>query len=290
MGQYYRILNLDKKEYLSSYDYDCGAKMMESAYIATNLKTNGYMSALSYLIDNQWKGDRVIMLGDYATLDWAENTPTQIDAQFLANLKDEFPFIQEKDEDGYLINLIDCDEHGFIKSNIKSNKKVKRYLCNNATKQYIDLNNLPIDYTYKDNDGTTKYGHIYPLPILISVGNGLGLGDYSSNNDELAGTWANTSDSIFFGTSKPKDFEEFKPDFTEYEKVLRIKDYEAKQNNQTLTASDLVELFYKHYTRLTNSSVQDFYNQLAKDKTMKDTLNHLKISTKADLLDLLLNQ
>lgn len=290
MGQYYRILNLDKKEYLSSYDYDCGAKMMESAYIATNLKTNGYMAALSYLIDNQWKGDRVIMIGDYATLDWAENTPTQIDAQFLASLKDEFPFIQEKDEDGYLINLIDCDEHGFIKSNMKSKKKVKRYLCNNATKQYIDLNDLPIDYTYKDDDGTTKYGHIYPLPILISIGNGLGLGDYSSNNDDLAGTWANTSDSIFFGTSKPKDFEEFKPDFTEYEKVLRIKDYEAEQNKQTFSASDLVELFYKHYTRLTNISVQDFYNQLAKDKTMKDTLNHLKISTKADLLDLLLNQ
>lgn len=29
MRQYYRILNLDKKEYLSPYDFGCTAKLME---------------------------------------------------------------------------------------------------------------------------------------------------------------------------------------------------------------------------------------------------------------------
>ncbi|MFR6141800.1 MAG: hypothetical protein ACLUJM_03555 [Finegoldia sp.] len=37
MGQYYKIINLDKKEYLGSWSYNCGAKLMEFSYIGNDL-------------------------------------------------------------------------------------------------------------------------------------------------------------------------------------------------------------------------------------------------------------
>lgn len=80
MGQYYMIVNVDKKEYISPHDFDCGLKLME---FANPVYTGKIMSALAILLadgngrgggdlysDNpiigSWKFNRIVVTGDYA--------------------------------------------------------------------------------------------------------------------------------------------------------------------------------------------------------------------------------
>ena len=210
MGQYYKIVNLDKEEYLYCFDYDCGAKLMESSYITSDLETNEYMSTLSHLIDGEWKGDRVVMVGDYADYSWASEE-NRIDAKYLCSLADEFHFIGEKTEEDVYKTLYNCDEYGFTKYTNTYCGKLKQYLCNSMTKQYIDLKALLNDPHWDADDKIC----IYPLPLLISIGNGQGGGDYFTDNMEYVGSWADTSAYIFFNDKKPEGYEEFKPDFVE---------------------------------------------------------------------------
>ena len=89
MGQYYRIANLDKREYLDPIQFGDGLKLMEFA-----LGSSGVMSALAVLlassngqgggdlwienedrwghIPGRWCGDRIAVVGDY---DDAEDSP-----------------------------------------------------------------------------------------------------------------------------------------------------------------------------------------------------------------------
>lgn len=67
MGQYYKILNVDKKEYIKPWDFDCGAKLLEWGYLVNRHSSNGFVSAFRKLLSTRWKGDRVYVVGDYAT-------------------------------------------------------------------------------------------------------------------------------------------------------------------------------------------------------------------------------
>ena len=58
MGQYYIAVNIDKKEYIEP---DCGVKLMEWSYNRNPLILN-----LMKKLANEWKGDRVFVVGDYA--------------------------------------------------------------------------------------------------------------------------------------------------------------------------------------------------------------------------------
>jgi len=78
MGQYYIIVNLDKKEYLKPHEFGDGAKLLEFGSSG-----DGTMLGLAILLahgnnrgggdlrsDNpligSWRGDRIIVTGDYA--------------------------------------------------------------------------------------------------------------------------------------------------------------------------------------------------------------------------------
>jgi hypothetical protein len=78
MGQYYLIVNLDKKEYLRPHAFGDGAKLLEFGASA-----NGAMTGLSILLADgngrgggdlhsknpiigSWAGDRIVITGDYA--------------------------------------------------------------------------------------------------------------------------------------------------------------------------------------------------------------------------------
>ncbi len=77
MGQYYRAVNLDKKQYIKPHDFDEGAKLMEFASSAC-----GMLRALAVLLADgngrgggdlrsedafvgSWAGDRIVIAGDY---------------------------------------------------------------------------------------------------------------------------------------------------------------------------------------------------------------------------------
>lgn len=85
MGQYYRIVNLTKKEFLSPHSLGDGAKLMEFG-----CSGSGMMTALAVLLANSndrgggdlhnvpedfpiqaghWAGDKIVVAGDYAEED-----------------------------------------------------------------------------------------------------------------------------------------------------------------------------------------------------------------------------
>jgi hypothetical protein len=66
MGQYYKLVNFDKREFVESWPLDCGAKLMEWSYCRA-----GMACALMNLIAGSWKGDRVYAVGDYADLEYS---------------------------------------------------------------------------------------------------------------------------------------------------------------------------------------------------------------------------
>ncbi len=78
MGQYYRIVNLDKREYIKPHDFAEGAKLLEFG-----CDGGSTMTALAILLADgngrgggdlksddpiigSWAGDRIVIAGDYA--------------------------------------------------------------------------------------------------------------------------------------------------------------------------------------------------------------------------------
>ena len=59
MGEYYNWVNVDRKEYICPCDFDFGNKLMESSGFH-----NPFLCALRELLDNEWKGNRILFLGD----------------------------------------------------------------------------------------------------------------------------------------------------------------------------------------------------------------------------------
>ena len=59
MGQYYKFMNIDKKQNCQRNWH--GVKLMEHSYVGNN-----YCDDILRLLSNEWKGDRVIHVGDYA--------------------------------------------------------------------------------------------------------------------------------------------------------------------------------------------------------------------------------
>jgi hypothetical protein len=101
MGQYYKVVNLDKKQYLEPHGFGNGAKLMEFA------SGGGTMMALGVLLADgngcgggdldssdplvgSWAGDRIVIAGDYADRSWNAENPS-----------DERTLYQRLDEDGF---------------------------------------------------------------------------------------------------------------------------------------------------------------------------------------------
>ena len=89
MGQYYRVVNLDKKQYLCPHEFDDGAKLMEFGNSG-----GGTMLALAVLLADgngrgggdfrsdaaivgSWAGDRIVISGDYADAGKFTDTPDE---------------------------------------------------------------------------------------------------------------------------------------------------------------------------------------------------------------------
>jgi len=75
MGQYYLIVNLDKKEYINPHGVGCGIKAWEicAGDVARLLpfllrrsdNWGGGDPRDEYKYDGHWAGDRIVMIGDY---------------------------------------------------------------------------------------------------------------------------------------------------------------------------------------------------------------------------------
>lgn len=149
MGQYFHVVNLDKKVSIAPFEVKQPTKLTEHSFIG-----NPLMNHISALLATHWKGDRVVWAGDYAEAkdepfhDFANGNLYQTDYPQEKNL----PQIYEE-----VVLFANYDKH-----------------------EYFTLDNLPV-CSY----GLT----IHPLSILVATSNGQGGGDYFGPNKELAGRW-----------------------------------------------------------------------------------------------------
>ena len=104
---------------------------------------------------------------------------------------------------------------------IQGEEYIKQKYGIQDTKQVIDLEKCPIEWTWFDASQDKAFvTKVAPLPLLLAMGNGRGGGDYHDAFEGymLVGSWCGSSQYISV-TSQPladtEDYEEFAPDFTE---------------------------------------------------------------------------
>lgn len=178
MGQYYKAIKFGTKEYVSSWAFDCGAKLMEHSWVK-----NPFVKFIESLLaeGGAWHGSPIVWAGDYADSE-----------------KDKQGNIIEVTEEGvtyeanlYFLATVEVKPEGTPKP------KHYRYLINETDKTFVDKNKVP------DNDGW----RIHPLPLLTCEGNGKGGGDFRGEDYQgLIGTWARKV--IIPSTKKPKGYNE----------------------------------------------------------------------------------
>lgn len=207
MGQYYKPINIDKKEYVNSHDYGNGLKLMEHSYIGNN-----FVAIVENLIKvttnkdgsvkkGDWYNDRIVWAGDYADGEPVNGSNKTAEGKDLPNL--------------YI--LIDDDKSNKIMpKNMQINKKFK-YLVNLDKKEFVNYDKVPVsDVTeYKGKENIWK---VHPLPLLTCEGNGRGGGDYHTDyeynkgNFDLIGTWSRNR--IVLMDKQPNDCTEIIFDLT----------------------------------------------------------------------------
>ncbi len=205
MGQYYLIVNVDKKEYLYAHRYDNGLKLMEFSWIGNNM-----VNAMMNLMYTRWRGDRVYVVGDYADLE-DEN---EVWYPTLKELTEEFGIhdgdYKNHPDDYSLYGLADAKFKHLDPEYTDQNDNGLRYLYNHATKQVIDLKTCP-----ECNWG----GKAHPLTLLLAMGNGRGGGDYwTKSNQNLVGSWVAASNQIELAKEPIPDHDQytvFEPGFKE---------------------------------------------------------------------------
>lgn len=172
MGQYWKIANLSKREKFEDAPF---AKLMEWSYFG-----NFKVQTLCDFLATRWKGDEVVVVGDY--------TKRTFEGQNLYSITESFneiPLNKDESENPY------------------------KYIYNHAKREFIDLSKCR-----KGSFGLT----IHPIPLLLAgAENGYGNGDYRGdeyNNKEFVGRWLDDVKHLELSI-KPLtlDYKEFIPDF-----------------------------------------------------------------------------
>jgi hypothetical protein len=212
MGQYYKPVSLDRKEYLYTHDYANGLKLMEHSYI-----DNSFMNVVEKLLapEGPWYKNRIVWAGDYGD-----------EKLFVPPHDDLFDEDGEKVEDTENINLYgymsyagtkispeaapegsDYKERADIADKIEKDTTLI-YVCNWSKKEYVDLTAVqPVGM-----HGWEANYKIHPLSILTCNGNGRGGGDFRGEHP-LVGAWA--ADQISMEGIVPDGFKEITPNFEE---------------------------------------------------------------------------
>lgn len=171
MGQYYKPVSLDRKEFLYTHDFKSrlkradgkfiyvgeGLKLMEHSYIG-----NKIMNAVENMIipNGRWYKNRLVWAGDYADHEKG----------------------YKKSLEGYDVNIYSImeKEGTKIKPSCRKVNKKYHYLTNHTRKVVIDLSLIKEDASgYK----------IHPLSLLLAEGNGRGGGDFRGEDSRI-GLWA----------------------------------------------------------------------------------------------------
>lgn len=158
MGQYYKPVCLDTREWIYTHKFDSGLKLMEHSYLDNRL-----LKVVEALLapGGEWHEKRIVWAGDYA--DEEEGTTENIYAM-MGEAEEIFP------------NSLPPLDPSFC------------FLVNHTKKVFIDLRKV------RENSANKEYA-IHPLPLLTCEGNGRGGGDFRGE-DKRIGSWARDVISI----------------------------------------------------------------------------------------------
>ena len=190
MGQYFKAININDREWIYTHDYGDGLKLMEHSYLQ-----NSFVGAVMILLSpkGKWYGKRIVWAGDYGE---------KYASDFLTDPIEIFANNIDKPE-GNL--YAESEQYTKVKPKSMSKaKQIKAFIINIDKKQYFSCADLK---PYED--GWT----INPLPLLTSDGNGNDGGDYNGTCMDLVGSWA--GDHIGLEWSAPEGYENIEPDFNE---------------------------------------------------------------------------
>jgi len=192
MGQYYKPINLEKKQWIYTHRFKQGMKLMEHSYIG-----NHFVEAVEILLTKfgPWYKSKLVWAGDYADVE--KETMKKGDEDSGENL---FSLI----DDSNGIESLAPYQIDKIKEKNKIDLKDYPFIVNHSKKVYVDKRKV------KEFDGNWK---IHPLPLLTCEGNGRGGGDYGGENEKLVGLWAR--DSISIEKKAPKEYHELEINFKE---------------------------------------------------------------------------
>lgn len=199
MGQYYTIVNMDKRERLYSHNFGCGLKLTESSYVG-----NGYMEAFSWLLAGPWKGDRVLYCGNYA---WEDERGSA--CALLHAITDQDPYVFANECEDISTRFASCKGNTrlvpdpdqvpdanwrrYVEVPVEGSFDIApehfRYLVNFDRMTYVDRAKSPVAWIWQEGDeiGVTRYD---PLPLYLAIGNGLGGGDFHGAGEGEIGSWA----------------------------------------------------------------------------------------------------
>ena len=176
MGQYYKPINIDNKQWLYSHDYGNGLKLMEHSWIG-----NDFVGAVMNLMvkGGEWFKKRIVWAGDYYG-----------------------------DQGEEIDHYSQCSDSNKIKPAISMDIETqkKAILVNHTKKLYVRCDEMPV------SKGMGSDWFINPLPLLTACGNGRGGGDYRGNPNKV-GIWA--GDVLSISLTVPKGYEKFVVSFSE---------------------------------------------------------------------------
>lgn len=195
MGQYYRIANLDKRETLDPFKFGSALKLTESCYVGVD-----YVDAITYLLANDWHGDRVLLCGDYA---WSEEGGSA--AGRLRVLAESDPFEASEgflDRSGDFASVRGNEVYREVAPNLYGKVPVDgtfhidaghyRYVADETAGVFYDREKAPVVFV-GEWEGEPYITRTDPLTLFMAIGNGLGGGDYIGEdavNVGLVGSWA----------------------------------------------------------------------------------------------------
>lgn len=254
MGQYYKVVNIDKKEYMYA---EGGIKLMEWSYNRNPLVLN-----MIKKLANEWKGDRVFVVGDYAlSEDRIDSTSKEkeYDYELLVQIEKELNIYQKKDGK-YPTTIYHYADENFKQIKLeKLEEEQYKYIYNHKRKEYIDLEHCPLAWLYKDKNKYIQV-KIAPISLLLALGNGMGGGDYWGNNGKLVGKYINDIRDLEF-TKEPLnlDYIEFRPEFYEdtYIPYNEIINEINLQKEKEKLSTDIVNFISKY----DNKKFREYYSE-----------------------------
>lgn len=195
MGQYYEPVCLDKKQYLNSWNFGNGAKLIEHSW-----RGNNFVEAVVQLLSPgaPWYKKRLVWAGDYADegkfldLKWSQKNLEKISNEVNSYQDGKIKDLTLEEKLNY-INLYSVANICFKKIVPEDLDKYPsvtgNFFLNHSKKEFFQFD-VKTD-TLNKLDADFDDWIMHPLPLLVCDGNKRGGGDYyGSDPEELVGHWA----------------------------------------------------------------------------------------------------